>query len=82
MDRRDLEPGAGLHEDQSGLQALLCRDIRGALAGHRGSSLRTGVRPTARAGDLAHVRVLNVIRITPSDVDEYLRRDRSTSAGG
>src|SRR5258708_13111550 len=44
MDRRDLEPSARLHEDQSWLQALLRRDVRGTVSRRQGASLRAGVR--------------------------------------
>ena len=45
VDRRDLEPDPGLHQDQPGLRALLCRDVRRAVPGRARASLRAGLRP-------------------------------------
>jgi three-Cys-motif partner protein len=39
MDRRNLESRSRLHQDQSRLQALLCRNVCGALSRGQGSSL-------------------------------------------
>ena len=44
-----MEPGAGLHEDQPRLQALLRRDLRRAIPRRAGPSLRAGLRPAAGA---------------------------------
>jgi protein gp37 len=43
---RDVEPGDGLHEDQRGLQELLCRAAGVALARDGESALRRGFRVT------------------------------------
>src|SRR5580692_11068945 len=43
MDRCDLEPRARVHEDQSRLQALLCRDLCGAVSGVKGHPYEQGV---------------------------------------
>src|SRR6202162_3471871 len=51
MDRRDLESGARLHEGQSRLQALLCRDVRGTVSRRQGASLRAGVRFALGSGE-------------------------------
>ena len=48
MDRRDVESGPRLHQDQPRLQALLRRDVRRALPRRAGPSLRAGLRPAAR----------------------------------
>jgi hypothetical protein len=44
VDGFDVEPRDRLYQDQPGVQALLRRDLRGALARNSGASLRTGVR--------------------------------------
>ena len=47
MDRRDLEPGPGLHQDQPRLRPLLRRDLRRAVPRRAGPPLRAGLRPPA-----------------------------------
>src|SRR5215213_2583387 len=39
VDRPDLEPDPGVHEDQPGLRALLCGNLRRAVPGRAGASL-------------------------------------------
>ena len=43
MDPRDVESCSGLHKNQCGVRALLRRDVRRAVQGRPGPSLRTGV---------------------------------------
>jgi hypothetical protein len=50
MDRRHMEPRPRLRQDQSGLQALLRRDIRRAIQGRRWPSLRAGFRSSPGPG--------------------------------
>ena len=54
MDRLNVEPGDGLHESQSRLQALLCRNLRRTLARDSGPSLQAGIRPAAVARSHRH----------------------------
>src|SRR6267154_2373549 len=49
MDRRDVEPGDGLHQNQHGLRFLLRRALLGALLRHAWPSLRERFRPDAEA---------------------------------
>ena len=49
VDRRNVEPRAGLHENQPRLQALLRRDLRRTLPRRPRPPLRTGLRPPPRA---------------------------------
>src|ERR1035437_2791082 len=49
VDRRDLESGARLHEDKSGLQALLRGEVRGAVSRRAGASFRAVLRPQVGA---------------------------------
>ena len=48
MDRRDLEPGDGLHKDQRGLRQLLCRSLLGTLSWGSGHPFETGFDLTLR----------------------------------
>ncbi len=43
MDRRHLEPGAWLHENLSGVQALLRGDVRGAISRRPGHPFEHGL---------------------------------------
>src|SRR5437773_251079 len=44
-----MEPRPWLQQDQSGLQALLCRDVCGTLSRSQRASLRTGLRSASGA---------------------------------
>ena len=55
-------PGPGLHEDQPGLQALLRRDVRRAVPGRAGPSLRAGLRPAACAREARRAAALDAGR--------------------
>jgi len=57
VDRRYLEPGAGLRKDFAGMQALLRRDLRRALSRRTRASVRTGV----------------YLRLVPGKLDEPFR---------
>ena len=49
MDRRDVEPGDGLHENHARLRQLLCGALRRTLARHSRPPLRAGLRSASLA---------------------------------
>src|SRR5271156_3244330 len=48
VDGSDMEPGPRLHQDQPRMQALLRRNLRGAIPGRPGPPLWRWLRPTTR----------------------------------
>lgn len=59
-----------MHEGQPGLQALLCRDFRRALARHPGASVRAGLRSPPGAGEARGAVVLEATSPDLRQLDE------------
>src|SRR5271165_5101161 len=50
MDRYDMEPGYGLHQDQRRLRQLLCSTVLGTVSRCAWASVRNGLRSDAQTG--------------------------------
>ncbi len=70
VDRRDVESDPRLHQDQPGLHALLCGDVRRAVSRRPGPSLRAGLRPADGARQARRTAAVAILADGLRQLDE------------